>query len=244
MTTCSRETSPQTYARIGGVLYLVIAIGGGFAEGIVRGRVIVRGDAAITASNILHSETLFRASLAGEMLMLVCDVAVAMILYVLLKPVHRNLALLAAFLRLTHAGVYGVVGLFHLAAVILLGGDDFLRAFDVQQLHALAYLSLRLHGYGYGIGLIFFGFSLVLLGYLIYRSGYLPRIIGVLLVIAGLGYLINSFAQILAPTLAANLFPWVLLPALPAELGLCLWLIVKGVDVPNWEARALSGVRI
>jgi hypothetical protein len=178
---------------------------------------------------------LFRAGLAGEMLVLVCDVAVAMILYVLLKPVHRNLALLAAFLRLTFAGVYGVVGLFQLAAVILLGGDDFLRAFDLQQLHALAYLSLRLHGYGYGISLIFFGFSLVLLGYLIYRSGYLPRIIGALLVIAGLGYLINSFAQILAPTVAATLFPWVLLPALPAELGLCLWLIVKGVDVPKWK---------
>jgi Domain of unknown function (DUF4386) len=200
------EASPQHYARIGGILYLVIGVGGVFAEA-VRGRLIVRGDAAATANNILNSEMLFRVGLAGEMIVLVCDVAVAMILYVLLRPVNRNLALLAAFLRVTHAGVYGLVGLFQLAAVVLLGGDDFLQAFDSQQLQALAYLSLRLHGYGYGVSLIFFGVSLVVLGYLIFRSQYLPRVLGALLVIAGLCYLVNSFAQILAPAFAASLFP-------------------------------------
>jgi Domain of unknown function (DUF4386) len=229
------ETSPQTYARIGGLLYLAIAVGGFFAEALVRGRLIVRGDAAATASNILQSETLFRAGLAGEMIMLVCDVAAAIILYMLLRPVSRNLALLAAFLRVTHAAVYGLVGLFHLAAVVLLQGDAFLQAFNAQQLQALAYLSLRLHGHGYGLSLIFFGTSLVVLGYLIFRSRYLPRALGALLAIAGWCYLINSFAQILAPQIATSLFPWILLPALPAELGLCLWLIVKGVDLTKWR---------
>jgi hypothetical protein len=115
---------------------------------------------------------------------------------------------------------------------------DYLEAFDPQQLHALAYLSLRLHGYGFAIGLIFFGFTIVLLGYLIYRSGYLPRIIGVLLVIGGLGYLTNSFAQILGPALAASLLPWDLLPASLGELGLALWLTVKGINVQKWKERA------
>ena len=105
-------------------------------------------------------------------------------------------------------------------------------------MQSLAYLSLKLHAYGYGPSLIFFGCHCVLLGYLIYRSGYLPRIIGILLVIGGVGYLTNSFAQIVASAIAAGLFPWVLLPGFAAELGLSLWLIVKGVDVPKWEARA------
>jgi hypothetical protein len=242
------EASPQTYARTGGILYLFIVVVGVFGELFVRGRLIVPGDAAATANNIMGSETLFRVGLTGELLGYAASGALAMILYVLLKPVSRNLALLAAFLTITTNAVLGLNALFHLAAVIVLGGagpsdrganpfPDYLEAFDPQQLHALAYLSVRLHGYGFAIGLIFFGFFLVLLGYLIYRSGYLPRTIGVLLVIGGLGYLTNSFAQILAPALAASLLPWVLLPPFLAELGFALWLIVKGVNVPKWEER-------
>jgi hypothetical protein len=243
------EASPQTYARIGGILYLFIIVVGVFGELFVRGRLIVPGDAAATANNIMGSETLFRVGLAGELLGYASSGALAIILYVLLKPVSRNLALLAAFLTITSNAVFGLNGLFHLAAVIVLGGagpsdrgvdpfPDYLEAFDPQQLHALAYLSLRLHGYGFAIGLIFFGFTIVLLGYLIYRSGYLPRIIGVLLIIGGLGYLTNSFAQILGPALAASLLPWDLLPASLGELGLALWLTVKGINVQKWKERA------
>ena len=118
------------------------------------------------------------------------------------------------------------------------GGAGYLNAFDPQQLLSLAYLSLQLHGYGYGLSLIFFGCTCVVLGYLIYRSGYLPRIIAILPVIGGVGYLINSFAQIVASALAATLFPWSLLPGFVAELGLALWLSVKGVDVPKRETGA------
>lgn len=246
MTSRAVEASPQTYARIGGILYLFIIVVGIFGELFVRGRLIVPDDAAATANNIMGSETLFRIGLAGELLGYVASSALAIILYVLLKPVSRTLALLVAFLTIITNAVLGLNGLFHLAAVLVLGGagpsdlggdpfPDYLEAFDPQQLHALAYLSVRLHGYGFAIGLIFFGFTVVLLGYLIYRSGYLPRIIGVLLVIGGLGYLTNSFAQILSPALAASLLPWVLLPAFLAELGLALWLTVKGVNVPRWE---------
>jgi hypothetical protein len=239
MTSRALESSPQTYARIGGILYLFIIVAALFGEAFVRGSLIVEGDATATASNILGSETLFRAGLAGEMLTCVCDVALAMILYVLLKPVSRNLALLAAFFRLTFVAIYGVAKLFEVAALVALDRADYLKAFEPRQLHALAYMSLRVHGLGYGVSLLFFGFCCVLFGTLIHQSGYLPRILGVLLVIGGLGYIVFSLAQMLAPAFAARrLFPWILLPGFPAELGLCLWLLVKGVDVPKWEERA------
>ncbi len=212
-----------------------------FAEAHVRGSLIVSGDAAATAHNIQGSETLFRVGLAGEMLTCVCDVALSMILYVLLRPVSRNLALLGAFFRLTFVAIYSVAKLFEIAALVALGRADYLKAFNPQQLYALAYMSLRVHSLGYGVSLLFFGFCSVLFGHLIYRSGYLPRTLGILLVIGGWGYVLFSLAQMLAPEFAATwLFPWLMLPAFPAELGLALWLLVKGVDVPRWEERALS----
>ena len=230
------DGSPQTYARVGGFLYLYIIVAAVFGEVFVRGSLIVRGDAAATASNILGSETLFRVGLAGELLNCACDVALAAILYLLLKPANRNLALLAAFFRLAFVAVYVPAKFFLVASLLMLGDADYLQAFDPPQLHALAYLSIRLHGYGYGISFLFFGIHCALLGYVVYVSGYLPRIIGALLVIGGFGYVAHSLVQVLDPPFAASLFPWILLPAVPAELGLCLWLIFKGVDVAKWRA--------
>lgn len=236
MTRRALETSPQTYARIGGTLYLFIIVAALFGEVFVRGSLVVQGDAVATANNIANSETLFRAGLAGEMLTCACDVALAMILYALLRPVSRNLALLAAFFRLTFVGIYGVAKLFEIAALVVLGRADYLKAFDPQQLQVLADLFLGVHSYGYGVSLLFFGLCCVLFGYLIHRSGYLPRILGILLVIGGLGYIVFSLMQMLSPELAARLlFPWIMLPAFFAELGLALWLVVKGVDVRKWE---------
>lgn len=233
----SAETSPQAYARIGGLLYLFIFVAALFGELFVRDRLIVSGDAEATVANILASETLFRAGIAGELLTGVCDVALAMILYVLLRPVSRNLALLAAFMRLTFVAIHSIAKLFELAAVTILGSGAYLKAFDPPQLHALAYVSLRLHGYGYGMSLIFFGGACIVLGYLVLQSGYLPKIIGAMLVLGGLGYLIDSFSDVLAAPFATKLFPWILLPAFVGELSLCLWLIIKGVDLPKWRER-------
>lgn len=240
MTERGLHSSPQLYARAGGMLYLVVIVTAFFAEALVRGKLIVSGNAAATASNIISSPTLFRSGLAADMLNCVLDVAVAMILYVLLKPVNRNLALLAAFLRIAADAILGLAGIFHLAAAVILGGANYLRAFEPQQLQSLAYLSLKLHGEAYGISLIFFGVGCEILGYLIYRSGYLPRFIGVLLVVAGLGYLFNSFAGIMAPPLAASAFPWTVLPGFVAELALCLWLLLKGIDTAKWKVQIQS----
>lgn len=172
------------------------------------------------------------------MLTCVCDVTLAMILYVLLKPVNKNLALLGAFFRLTFVGFYAVTKLFEVAALVALGQDSYLSVFEPQQLHALASMLLKVHSLGYGVSFLFFGFCCGLFGYLIKNSAYLPTSIGVLLLIGGCGYIVFSLAQMLAPALAAKLlFPWLILPAFVAELGLCLWLLIKGINVPKWEAR-------
>ena len=224
------DNTARVLSRIGGVLYLYIIVAALFAEMYVRDRLIVRGDAAATASNILGSETLFRVSVAGELVTCLCDAALAAILYLLFKPVSRSVSLLAAANRLTFAGVYTVSKFALVASLILLDDADYLRAFDPGELQALAYASIRLHAFGYGISLAFFGVHCVLLGWLVYRSGYAPRAIGVLLVMGGVGYLVHSLAQTISPTLASSLFPWIILPAFPAELGLALWLLVRPRD--------------
>src|SRR5271165_118407 len=165
MTTRLHESSPQTYARVGGMLYLFIIAAALFAEVFVRGSLIVPRDPAATASNILGSELLFRVGLAGELLTCVCDVAVTLILYVLLRPVSRNLALLAAFFRLTFVAIYSAAKLFEVAALAALDGSDYLQAFEPHQLQDLAFVSLRVHGLGYGISLLFFGVCCILFGH-------------------------------------------------------------------------------
>jgi hypothetical protein len=232
------QTSPQIYARIGGMLYLIIIAIGIFGEAFVRNRLIVSGDATATAERIRASEFLWRVGIAGELLLLICAVALTLIFYVLLRPVSRNLALLAAFFNLVSIALEAAASLHLMATLFSLANSNYLRVLDPKQLDALAYLSIKSHEYGFGVSLIFFGCVCLVLGYLIFRSGYLPKVIGVLMQIAGLSYLTNSFALILSPSLASRLYPAILLPALVGEASLCLWLLAKGVNVSKWKARA------
>jgi len=234
------ETSPQVYARVGGWLYLITIGAGVFAEFFVRSKLIVSGDAAATAHNIMASESLWRLGLAGDLIGTACYVAITLILYVLLRPVNRNLSLLAAFFSLVGCAIGGAIALGHLAPVFLLGGADYLKAFDPHQLQALALLFLKLHGYGEDVSIVFFGLYCTLLGYLIFKSGYFPKVLGVLLAIGGLCYLINSFADFMSPAFSAMIPVYILLPPGIAELSLCLWLIVMGVNVPKWEEKGAS----
>jgi hypothetical protein len=232
-------SSHQT-ARVAGVLYLIIIIAGIFAEFFVRQSLIVPGDAAATANNIMASEGLFRAGIAGDLIMIMSDVALALVFYVLLKPVSNSLALLAAFFRLAQAAILGI-NLLNLFFVLqLLSGADYLAGFGANQLHALVMLFLNGHSIGYAIGLVLFGLSLFVLGYLVFRSGYFPRILGLLLIVAGSGYLIDSFASFLLPAYDnyEALFALVVfLPAFIGELSMCLWLLLKGVKVPQTQLR-------
>lgn len=238
MTDCTVETSPQLYARIGGVLYLTIIVLGLFGEAFVRDRLIVSGDAAATAKNIMASESLWRFHIAAELLLLICAVVLLMILFVLLRPVSRELTLLAAFFNLVSIGIEAAAAMYLVVALFPLGNAAYLKAFAPEQLYAMASLSVKSHGYGFGVSLIFFGCFCVVTGYLIFRSGFLPKAIGVLMQIAGLCYLTDSFALILAPSFANRLFPGILLPAFVGEASLCLWLIGKGVDTRRWKEQA------
>lgn len=231
------ETSPQTYARIGGLLYLIIIVSGIFGEMFVRDKLIVSGDATATASNIMASQLLWRIGITGDLVMHICDIPLMLIFYVLLRPVNKNLALLVVLFNLVTTAVLVAYKLKLLEALFLLGSADYLKVFEPQQLHALAYVAIRADGYGFGIGLIFFGFEILVVGYLIRRSGYLPWIIGMLMQIAGLCYLTNSFALLLAPAFANRIFPAILVPSFIGELSLCLWLIVKGVNITKWEEK-------
>jgi hypothetical protein len=236
-----REASPRLKARIAGALYLIVIVTAGFAEIFVRGRLLARGDAAATAANILAHEFLYRLGGAADLINLACDTALALLFYELLKPVSRSLSLLAAFFRLMHAAILAVSTLGHFAPLIFLGGAHDLNVFSAEQLQELALVSLRLHGQGYHITLMFFGFSSLLLGYLICRSLFLPRILGVLLAVAGSCYLIISFANFIAPAFRARI-SLILLPSGMAELSLMLWLLVMGVNAQRWQQQASAAV--
>lgn len=239
MTTHTTPASPQVYARIGGILYLIIIIAGALGEIFIRGKLVVSGDALSTASYIMASPSLWRIGIAGDLLMHVCDVPLMLIFYVLLRPVNKHLALLAVLFNLIQTAVLVANKLNLLMTTFLLGNADYLKAFEPNQLSALAYVFIKAHDYGFGIGLIFFGFACLMYGYLLFKSSYFPRTLGILMAIAGLSYLTNSFTLILAPAHAGTVFP-VLVLALIGELSLCLWLILKGVDLPKWERRALE----
>lgn len=226
--------SVQTYARIAGALFLISGVAGGFGEFFIPSQVIVSGDATATANNILASESLFRLGFASYFVEAICDIALALILYLLLRPAGRALALLAAFFRLVATAVFAVAELLLFAALPILGGADYLKTFSPDQLNTLAFLSIRLYGYGAGFAMVFYGVGSILFGYLMYRSGYLPRVLGALVALSGLGFLVRSFAMVLAPAYASSAL---LLPTALAGLALTMWLLVRGVDLPKWELR-------
>lgn len=233
-------TRARFLARIGGVLYLIVIVIGATGEAVVRGRSVVPGNAEATAANLRSLEWLWRLGVAGEVVLLICAIFLALILYILLRPVSRDVALAAVFFNLICIAIEGVAAVSLATALVPLASAPYLRALAPEQTHAMAMLAIRSHSTGFGIALIFFGVECVILGYLICRSGYMPRPIGVLMAIAGVCYAINSFALLLSPPLSSRLFPAILLPSLIAELSLALWLVVKGVKVAKWEEQAQS----
>jgi hypothetical protein len=233
-------TSIKKIARVGGLLYLIIIVAGIFTEIFVRDKLIVSGDATATANNIMASPFMWRIGIACDIIMHVCDVPLMVILYVLLKPVNKYLALLAMVFTLTQSAVMVASKLSLLMPLFLAANTEYLKAFELNQVHALTYLSIKMDGYGFGIGLIFFGFACLVNGYLLFRSGYFPKALGVMMQIAGICYLINSFVLILAPHLADMMFPSILLPSFIAETSFCFWLLSKGVDVELITAKISS----
>lgn len=243
MSTDNNATAaPRTYARVAGILYLIIIASGIFAQFFVRGSLVIPGDAAATAAAITASEPLFRLGIAGDLVMIAADVTLALVFFVLFRPVSTGLSLLAAFLRLTQAAILGFNLLNLFFALQLLGGAGYLSVLGTDQLYAQALFYLEGHAIGYSLGLVFFGLNCLVLGYLIVKSGYVPKLLGFLLLFAGAGYLADSFASFLLPNYAdfADIFAMIVfLPAIVGELSLALWLLVKGVDSRRWHATAV-----
>lgn len=230
MTIHTTKTSPHIYARAAGLLYLIIIVFGITSEVFIRSSLIVTGDASATATNILASEGLFRLGFVTDSLMLLSDVAIAVLFYILLKPVSKTLALIAAAFRLTQAAILSFNLLNYYAALLLLNGIEYAAAFKPDQLNALAMLFLDMHSHGYDLGLVFFGFSCLILGYLVTKSDYFPSIFGYGLIAAATVYLTGSFTLFLFPDHASLIEPIYIIPLI-AELSFCLWLLVKGVRV-------------
>src|SRR5215813_5940384 len=191
--TTAIETSPKLYARIGGFLYLIIIVIGLFGEGFVRERLIVSRDAAANAANISSHESLWRFHITAELFLLLCAVWLTLILF-FLKRVSHELALLAIFFNLVSTTREAASAMYLIQVVFPLGNSAYLKAFTPQQLYALAHLSVKPHAYGAGVAVIFYGAYCLVAGYLIFGSGFFPKLIGIGLQVAGFCYLINSFA--------------------------------------------------
>ena len=223
-------------ARAAGFLYLIIIIAGGFAEAFVREGLTVSGDAAATAHNILASEQMYRFGFVADLTTLISGTVLAVIFYILFKPVSRNLSLLALIFSSIAGAVMAVNLLNQLAPLLLLHKTIYLKAFTIEQLQTFSLFFLNLQSQGYGISLLLFAFYFPIIGWLVYKSNFLPRILGILYTLAGFGYLINSLAMFLSPRISSLLFPYVLLPAFIGETSMSLWLLIKGVNVKGMQS--------
>ena len=239
----SRIDSPVQQARIAGACWLLCILTS-VAGFIAAAPLIVANDAAATAANILANESLFRLGFIANLISGLSYLGVTALLYNLLRPVSRSLSLLAAFFGLAGIAIGGTSWVSNLAPLLLLHGDQYLTAFTTSELQAISLSALKLQTQIFFIGMAFFGIQCVSIGYLVARSRFLPRILGILLAIGGTCYVIASFANFLLP-LAARLVMFVIPVALIGEGSLTVWLLVKAVNEERWRelANAANGVR-
>lgn len=223
-------------ARMAGFLYLVFMVTLIFSS-VVRSKLIVFGDAAATANNIMASEWLFRIGFMSEILSAVFFLLAAWALYVLLKPVNNDLALLFVLLNLGGVAIECINMLNLFTATLLLSGADYLKVFQVNQLQSLAMLFINLYQNGFIIAQVFYGTWLFPLGYLVFKSGFLPRILGILLMVDCFGILIWFFQFFLFPNYEVISYPSFVVGFI-AELSISLWLLIKGIkDQPSSLAQ-------
>ncbi len=227
------ETSPRFKARLAGVFQLLEALTAASPGVFVLDRLVVPGNGAATAANILGHERLFWLGFASSLIGVAFHIAWALLMYELLKPVNKSLSSLAAFVILVGCAIQALSSLFYLAPLLILQSSSSLSAFTVEQLQALALIFVKLRAYSFDIYLVFFGFWCILIGYLIFRSTFLPRILGVLVAISGLGWV-----TYLSPPFADRLWPFIAAASALGEIPLELWLIVMGVNAQRWKEQA------
>jgi hypothetical protein len=231
------EMSPKTKARLIGVLFLITMVAGGFAQGFVGGK-LISGNVSATAANILAHETLYRLGFAVYLVEMACQIAMTVLFYELLKPASRTASALAAVFGLVGCTIKTLARLFFFAPLLVLGGAHYLSVFDLKQLQALAFFSLRVNYTVETIAMVFFGLNTLVTGYLVFRSTFLPRALGVVSVVGGLGWLLYLYEP-----LAHRLESWIVGAGVIGALVMVLWFLVKGVDEQRWkeQARGLPG---
>src|ERR1700731_4444126 len=232
------DASPHFKARMAGVCQLLEALTATFGQVIIRDKLVVAGNAAATAANILGHQPLFWLGFALSLIGVAFHIAWAALMYELLKPVNRGISLLAVFVILVGCAMQALTSFLYLTPLLILHGGSSLSAFTSEQVQALALMFLKLNAYAFNIDLFFFGLWCVLTGYLIFRSTFLPRILGVLLAISGLGWVTYLY-----PPLAYRLFiPYIAVASALGEIPLELWLIVMGVNAQRWKVQASAAV--
>lgn len=223
--------SNKNLARVAGLLYLVVIATGLFAEVFVRQAFRVSGDALATANNIQSAEMLFRWGIVADLINLVCGLPCVLIIYSLFKQVNKFLLQLALTLVVIQTAIIAVNLLNQISPLLILSSSSsYLNTFQPNQLATLSQLSLNIQVQGYAIGLVFFGFYCLLVGYVIYKSLLVPKFLGILYIISGLGYLINSFTMFLSKDFANPIFTYVAIPIFIGEFSFCMWLVIKGVN--------------
>ncbi len=223
-------------ARIAGLLYLALALFSAFGLIYVPSMLFVPGDAAATAANIITSESLFRLGFVSNLLAFTVNIFVALFLYKLLKSVDKSMASLMVILILIGLAIAMLNELNQFAALMLLSSADYLTAFTAGQVQELASLYLDIHEHGFVIAHLFWGLWLFPMAYLVFKSGFLPKVIGVLLLIAGVGYLVDFTLFFLFPNITVTVSEFTFV----GEVLLLLWLLIKGVNVERWEKRVLE----
>jgi hypothetical protein len=223
----------QRYAKVAGVLLLISIVAGGFGEAYAPSRLIVAGDAGATVANIKSLEFIYRLGFATFLIESFADITLALIFYALLKPVNKELSLLAAFFGLTGTALFAFAELFYLAPTLFMTVGPW-KAFSTDQIDELILLSLRFYQFAAIIFSGYYGIAWIVRAYLMFRSDYLPKFLGVLMGIGGIGFLARNFLLILAPAYAS---PLLLMLLFPGALMLMVWLLVKGVDMPQWNSR-------
>lgn len=225
---------PQRTARLAGCFYLMTFLTGALAIAS-SGHLMVIGDPAATAANILAHGSSLRIGIAAYLLVLACYLVVTALFYELFSPAGRNLARTAACFSLVGCSVQALSCVLLAAPLVLLGGSQHSGSFSTDQLQSLSYASMQLYGPAYQFGFVYFGFYCLLTGALILRSTFVPRVLGVLMMAAGLSWL-----AFLWPPLAKQLSPYVLLPGVIGEGSLTLWLLLRGVNAERWKEQATA----